>query len=111
MPIQDEVNNASSVVINSVSPPDRFTGIGASCVGTVNANAIAEDLDLGTTVMPIVNSTMLGAFAKVSGMLDIKSLSLAIEKNITVRSDDNISGANKAYKMVRSDFKTPSKAQ
>jgi 2-oxoacid:acceptor oxidoreductase gamma subunit (pyruvate/2-ketoisovalerate family) len=108
MPIQDEVNSASSVVINSASPPDRFTGIGASCVGTVNANAIAEDLGLGTTVMPIVNSTMLGAFVKVSGMVDMKSLSLAIQKNITVRSDDNISGAGKAYKMVRWGFETAS---
>jgi 2-oxoacid:acceptor oxidoreductase gamma subunit (pyruvate/2-ketoisovalerate family) len=101
MPIQAEVKNAASVAINSASPPEIFTGIGASCVGTVNANAIAEDLDLGTAVMPIVNSTMLGAFAMVSRTVDMESLSLAIQKNIRVRSDDNIAGARKAYEKVR----------
>ncbi len=101
MPIQDEVNSAISVVINSASPPESFPVIGAACVGTLNANAIAGDLGLGTTAMPIVNSTMLGAFAKVSRMVDMKSLSLAIQKNITVRSDDNISGAGKAYEVVK----------
>ncbi len=109
MPMQDEVSSAVSVVINSASPPESFTGIGASRVGTVNANAIAEDLGLGTTVLPMVNSTMLGAFAKVSGMVDMKSLSLAIQKNIAARSDDNISGAAKAYEIVSSGFKTPSR--
>ena len=108
MPIQAEVKNAATVVINSASPPEHFTGIGASCVGTVNANAIAGDLDLGTTVMPIVNSTMLGAFAMVSRMVGMASLSLAIQKNISVRSDDNIAGAKKAYETVSSSLKTPS---
>jgi hypothetical protein len=39
----------------------------------------------------------------------MKSLSLAIQKNITARSDDNITGAGKAYEVVRSGFKTSSK--
>ena len=111
LPIQAEARNADTVVINSASHPKSFREIGASCVATVNANAIAEDLDLGTTVMPIVNSTMLGAFAKVSGMVNMESLSLAIQKNITVRSDDNIVGAGKAYEMVSSSLKTSSSAQ
>jgi hypothetical protein len=38
-------------------------------------------------------------------MVDVKSLSLAIQKYITVRSDDNISAAGKAYEMVRSGSK------
>lgn len=101
VPIKDEVKGAHSVVINSANPPERFMEIGAACIGTVNANAIAENLGLGTSVMPIVNSTMLGAFAKVSGLLDMKALAHAIQKNITVKPDDNISGAGRAYDEVK----------
>jgi 2-oxoacid:acceptor oxidoreductase gamma subunit (pyruvate/2-ketoisovalerate family) len=100
VPIRDEVTGAHSIVINSASPPDRFMEIGAACIGTVDANAIAENLGLGTSVMPMVNSTMLGAFAKVSRMVDIKSLAHAIQKNIAVKPDDNISGAGRAYDEV-----------
>ncbi len=111
MPIEAEVNSAISVVINSANPPESFSGIGAACIGTVNANTIAEDLGLGTTVLPIVNSTMLGAFVKVSRLVDMKSLSLAIQKNIAARSDDNVSGASAAYEMVRWGLKTSSSTQ
>ena len=83
-------------------------GLGEKCP-VLRVSSIAEDLDLGTTVMPIVNSTMLGAFAMVSRMVDMASLSLAIQKNISVRSDDNMAGARKAYEMVSSSsLKTPS---
>ncbi len=101
IPIHDEVKGALSIVINSSSPPDTFIEIGASRIGTVDANAIAEDLGLGTVVMPIVNTIMLGAFSKVSHTVDIQSISKAIEKNISIRPEANISGANKAYEEVK----------
>jgi len=101
MPILDEVQGAQSVVINSPKMPDAFVQIGASRIGTVDASAIASDFGLGTVVMPIVNTTMLGAFAKVSRMVDLKSVSLAIEKSITVKPEKNVSGAAKAYQEIK----------
>ena len=101
MPIEDEVQGAVSVVINSAKPPDAFGQIGASRIGTVDANAIAGELGLGTVVMPIVNTTMLGAFAKVSRLVDLASVSEAIEKNITVKPEKNVTGAVRAFEAVR----------
>jgi 2-oxoacid:acceptor oxidoreductase gamma subunit (pyruvate/2-ketoisovalerate family) len=101
IPVHNEVKGAQSIVINSSSPPDSFSAIGASCIGTVDANAIAEELGLGSAVMPIVNTIMLGAFAKISKMVDIESISKAIEKNISIKPEDNISGAVRAYKEVK----------
>ncbi len=105
IPVHDEVKGAQSIVINSSSPPDSFKGMGTSLIGTVDARAIANDLGLGTEMMPIVNTIMLGAFAKVSNMVDIKSISIAIEKNISIRAEDNISGAVRAYEEVRASEK------
>ena len=101
MPIEDEVQGAVSVVINSAKPPDAFGQIGASRIGTVDANAIAGELGLGTVVMPIVNTTMLGAFAKVSRLVDLASVSEAIEKIITVKPEKNVTGAVRAFEAVR----------
>jgi 2-oxoacid:acceptor oxidoreductase gamma subunit (pyruvate/2-ketoisovalerate family) len=100
MPIVDEARGAQSVVVNSADPPDAFSRIDALRIGTVDANTIASDLGLGTGVMPIVNTTMLGAFARVSGMVDLTSVSEAIEKNITVKPEKNVSGAARAYEEV-----------
>jgi len=97
MPIQNEAEGALSIVINSANPVDRFKGLSATRVGTVDANAIAKDLGLGTDVMPVVNTTMLGAFAKVSRTVEMNSLAIAIGKNITIKAESNISGADKAY--------------
>ena len=101
MPIHDEAKGALSIVINSANPVDRFKELPATRVGTVDANVIAKDLGLGTDVMPVVNTTMLGAFAKVSRTVEMNSLSFAIEKNISVKAEDNISGADKAYHDVK----------
>lgn len=101
IPIHDEVKGAQSIVINSSSLPDSFVGMGTSLIGTVDANAIAEELGLGTAVMPIVNTIMLGAFARISNMVNIESISKAIEKNIAIKPKDNISGAVRAYEEVR----------
>jgi 2-oxoisovalerate ferredoxin oxidoreductase gamma subunit len=101
IPVHNEVNGAQSIVINSPRPPDTFIGMGPSCIGTVDANAIAEEIGLGSTVMPIVNTIMLGAFAKISKMVDIESITKAIEKNISIKPEDNILGALRAYKEVK----------
>ena len=100
VPVEDEVQGAVSVVINCAKPSDAFSRMGASRIGTVNANAIASDLGLGTAVSPIVNTSMLGAFARVSRLLDLASVSEAISKNITVNLDKNISGAVRAFETV-----------
>ena len=100
MPIADEARGAGSIVINSAKSPDAFGQLDAKRIGSVDANAIASDLGLGTVVMPIVNTSMLGAFARVSGIVELKSVSEAIEKNITIKPEKNVSGAARAYEEV-----------
>ncbi|MCX6363111.1 MAG: 2-oxoacid:acceptor oxidoreductase family protein [Actinobacteria bacterium] len=57
------------IVINTGQPPETFAGVfPGRRVATVDANAIAVAHGLGTQAVPIVNTALLGAMARVLGM-------------------------------------------
>jgi len=57
------------IVINSGQPPETFAGVfPGRRVATVDANSIAVAHGLGTQAVPIVNTALLGAMARVLGM-------------------------------------------
>mgnify|MGYP000384626525 CR=1 FL=1 len=57
------------VILNSSQPPEAFASLlSGRHVGTVDANAIAVANGLGTKTVPIINTTMLGAIAKLLGL-------------------------------------------
>lgn len=54
------------LVLNSPEPPEAFGGVfGGRRVATVDATSLAVANGLGTRALPIVNTTLLGAVAKV----------------------------------------------
>ena len=67
----------------------------------VDANSIALSLNLGTPAMPIINTTLLGAYCKVAGDFSFDSLSKAIESKIGKKADINIEAAKLAFENVR----------
>ncbi len=67
----------------------------------VDANAIALSLGLGSPAIPIINTTMLGAYCKITGDFSFDILSKAIESKIDKKADLNIQGAKLAYESVR----------
>jgi 2-oxoacid:acceptor oxidoreductase gamma subunit (pyruvate/2-ketoisovalerate family) len=100
IPIQEEVKGDSSFLINSSHPIEHFKTIKADRICTINANAIARDMSLGTPTAPIVNTIILGAFTGFSGLVDIQFLYEGIEKYIEDRPEVNISGAVRAYEEI-----------
>ena len=57
------------ILINAGQPPETFAGVfPGRRVATVDANAIAVANGLGTQSMPIVNTALLGALARVLAM-------------------------------------------
>ena len=57
------------IVVNAGQPPDAFAGVfPGRRVATVDANAIAVAHGLGTQAVPIVNTALLGAVARVLGI-------------------------------------------
>ena len=71
-------------------------------VAIVDATQIAIDLDLFVAGIPVVNTIMLGAFARVAGLPSIES----VEKAITSQwsggiAEKNRQGAVRAYKETK----------
>jgi 2-oxoacid:acceptor oxidoreductase gamma subunit (pyruvate/2-ketoisovalerate family) len=57
------------ILVNAGQPPETFAGVfPGRRVATVDANAIAVANGLGTRSVPIVNTALLGALARVLGM-------------------------------------------
>jgi len=70
-------------------------------IAVVDATQIAIDLDLLVAGIPVVNTIMLGAFSKVSGVPKIEFVEKAIREFWTGEiAEKNVKGAVEAYKKV-----------
>jgi 2-oxoacid:acceptor oxidoreductase gamma subunit (pyruvate/2-ketoisovalerate family) len=91
----------TSILLNSPKHtefPDisRFRGI-----SLVDATAIAEKLNLKTTSFSIVNTAMVGAFARLSSLIELEDITRAISELVPVKKEENVTAAKEAYKKVQ----------
>ena len=70
-------------------------------VATVDAGHIAVKNKLGNITSPIVNTAILGAFARITGICSIDSVCAAIKKGVPVKPDENAKAAREAYDEVK----------
>ncbi len=68
------------VVINSHRRPEEFKVRDGVGVKTFDGTTLAVENGLGTRTAPVVNTTMLGAFAKITGLVGIDALTASIAK-------------------------------
>ncbi len=88
------------ILLNIASPPvtlEVFKGFRLACI---DATQIAVDCDLGTRTQPIVNTAMVGAFARMMDMPPLDAISEAIRAEIATRADKNIRACKIAYEQV-----------
>ena len=83
------------IIINTDKKPSDFNL--SFKVATIDATSIALDNKLGSKTAPIVNTSILGAFAKVSGIVSLESIILAIKESDISKKEDNIKAAEMAY--------------
>lgn len=92
------------VLINTKEPLANMRAklnIGADQkIATVDATGVAIKHRLGSKAAPIVNSSILGAFAKASGLVKIESLVESIKRNVPIKLDENAAAAEEAYESV-----------
>lgn len=89
------------IVINSNQEPEHLDFPSEFRVATVDANSIALKHNLGTKTAPIVNTAILGAFAKITGMVGIEALMEAVREGVPVSKEENAAAANEAYHEVK----------
>jgi 2-oxoacid:acceptor oxidoreductase gamma subunit (pyruvate/2-ketoisovalerate family) len=68
---------------------------------TVDATEIAVKHGLGSPTSPIVNTAILGAFVKLSGLLSLNAIIEAIRATVPSKKDANAAAAKEAFTTVR----------
>ncbi|MGO9136497.1 MAG: 2-oxoacid:acceptor oxidoreductase family protein [Syntrophales bacterium] len=89
------------VLINSsAAPTEREPFIGYR-LAFVDANRIASRNQLGTRTHPIVNTAMMGAFARMIGMPPLDAIRAVIEEEMPDTHKQNVEAAEDAYSEVQ----------
>ena len=104
VPVTDGLKEGGILLINSDKPAEDFnfeptTGSEKPSfqVVTINLNRIALQYGLGNEIMPLINAPVLGALAKVSGLVKPESLIKALPHFLPARLADNEKALLKAY--------------
>jgi 2-oxoacid:acceptor oxidoreductase gamma subunit (pyruvate/2-ketoisovalerate family) len=89
------------ILINSHQPPGEFRELRGFRTATVDATSIAIENGLGSRTNPIVNTAILGSFSKVTGLVGIDSIALAIREEVPGKKNENVKAAREAYQGVK----------
>lgn len=91
------------VLINTKLPLEKIENIDivkGFKVAAVNASGIAVRNRLGSPSSPIVNTAILGAFCKITGICSIDAVCESIRKGVPIKPDANVVAAREAYDEV-----------
>ncbi|MEK6852103.1 MAG: 2-oxoacid:acceptor oxidoreductase family protein, partial [Candidatus Thermoplasmatota archaeon] len=89
------------LLVNSAKDPAEFEKVFSGRVATVDATGIALANGLGTRATPIVNTCLLGALARASGIVRLESVLKAIEEHVPAKREENRKAATAAADGVR----------
>ena len=88
------------ILINSSHSPEAFNSLKDFRVATVDATSVALRNGLGSRTNPIVNTAILGAFSKITSLVGIDSIALAIREELPVKKGENAQAAREAFEEV-----------
>ena len=88
------------ILINSELDPSAFQLPDKYQVVTVDASSIAIKYRLGPSTAPIVNTAILGAFARVTGLVSLAALSEAVRSAVPVNPDGNVAATREAFEQA-----------
>lgn len=69
-------------------------------VATVDASGVAIRNRLGSAMSPIVNTAILGAFCRITGICSIDAVCAAITSGVPVKGEENAKAAREAFEGV-----------
>lgn len=90
------------ILVNSDRPPEVFEDFKSKGwkTATVAAGEIAFRNQLGSRTHPIVNTAILGAFARITGIVQLESILEAIRLGVPLRPEENVNAAIQAFDAV-----------
>ena len=92
------LKKGGTLIINTPVPPDKFDLMKDFHVATSDAFSISVEANLTISGSPIVNTPMVGAFARATGLVSLENIEKALNKKMPrKRADSNFSAAKTAY--------------
>lgn len=88
------------IIINSHKKPEDFLYAKDYRVATVDANSIAWKHKLGSRAAPIVNTAILGAFARSTALVGLDQVVRAVLDAVPVNAEGNKNAAMEAYNLT-----------
>jgi len=88
------------LLINTEKKPEELAIAFKGLMATVDATDIALKLGLGSKSAPIVNTAILGALAKVTGLVRLDSITTAISESVPNKPEANAAAAKEAFEKV-----------
>ena len=89
------------IMINSEEDPTTFDLPAKFRVATIDASAIAIKYRLGPQSAPIVNTAILGALAKATGIASLEAVAEAVREAVPLKPEENVAATREAYLEVR----------
>lgn len=89
------------IIINSRLEPGQFSLASSFRIATVDASAIAQQHGLGSRAAPIVNTAILGAFSRATGLVGMEAVVGAIQEYVPVKPEANVKAAQDAFERVQ----------
>ena len=89
------------ILLNTLkSPAEAQRILKHDNIATVDATSIAIKHRLGSQAAPIVNTAVLGAFARMSSLVKIETVMEAIRQSAPAKREENALAAKDAYESV-----------
>jgi 2-oxoacid:acceptor oxidoreductase gamma subunit (pyruvate/2-ketoisovalerate family) len=85
------------ILINNALTTNEFLPLRKFRLALVDALTIAEGMGMGATI----NTAILGAFAKASGLVPMNYLEEAIRDTVPAKVEQNVAAAKRAYEMTK----------
>lgn len=100
-PVTGGLKPGGLLLVNSPQAPGAFSLPQGGTLATVDATRIAVGRKVGTATMPVVNTAMLGALARVTGAFTEASLERAIVAFVPSHPEENRAAARDGAESVR----------
>ena len=86
------------IFVNSDRDGEDFHFNSSAKTVTLDVTSIALRHGLGKPTAPIVNTAVLGAFARISGEVGLEPLLIAIREMAPAKPEENVNAAKEAYR-------------
>jgi 2-oxoacid:acceptor oxidoreductase gamma subunit (pyruvate/2-ketoisovalerate family) len=90
------------LLVNTEKVPEKLEVSFKGRLATIDATGIALAHGLGSKAVPIVNTAVLGALARASGIVSLDSVRKAVERFVPAKQQANVLAVEDAYEHVLS---------